>query len=210
LKNFLSVFDLPAEDLLIIADCVGDQTWEMVNAAQANVVRTEFGTGAGSWRHAALDVAVDWDPDVAVYFVEDDYLHLPGSLEVLREGIAVADYVSLYDHRDKYLSADAGGPNHFVAFGGEVTRLIRTQRTHWKVTNSTTMTFATTVKVLREDRDVWDRFTRRSHPMDFQAFLELAEKGRSLIVPVPGYSTHCEPKWASPGVDWAAVAEKYA
>jgi hypothetical protein len=211
LKNFLAVFQLPEDDLLIIADNVGEATWKMVNGLHPNTVRTHFGHGAGSWRHGAFDVALRQYPDdTVVYFVEDDYLHLPGSKPLLLEGIAVADYVSLYDHKDKYLDADEGGVNPFIDHGGEITRVVRTPSVHWKLTNSTTMTFATTVKTLREDQRVWDRHTRGQHPYDFQAFLELARKARSLVTPIPGHSTHCEPRWAAPGVDWEKVAREYA
>jgi hypothetical protein len=209
LRNFLSVFRPDGDDLIVIADNVGSATWDMVNALHPNVIRTEIGHGAGSWRYAVFDIALErFANDDVVYLVEDDYLHLPDSRQALIEGIAVADYVSLYDHLDKYENAAEGGPNHFVAFGGELTRVIRTPSTHWKVTNSTTMTFATTVEVLREDRDLWDKYTKERHPHDLQAFLALAERGRSLITPVPGYSTHCEPRWASPGVDWERVAQQ--
>ena len=211
LKNFLRVFQLPRGDLFIIADNVGEATWEMVNNLHPNAVRTQIGHGAGSWRYGAFDMALKhFSEDDVVYFVEDDYLHLPGSARVLLEGMAVADYVSLYDHNDKYMSADEGGPNHFIEHGGEITRVIRTPSTHWKVTNSTTMTFATTVKVLREDKNIWDKYTRERHPHDYQAFLTIAQKARSLITPIPGYSTHCEPFWAAPGVDWEKVSRDYS
>ncbi|HEX9944575.1 MAG TPA: hypothetical protein VGG03_21400, partial [Thermoanaerobaculia bacterium] len=144
LRNFLAVFRLPKEDLLIIADNVGEATWGMVNELHPNTVRTHFGHGAGSWRYAAFDVALrKFSDDDVVYFVEDDYLHLPGSQQLLLEAIGVADYASLYDHNDKYINANEGGPNPFIEYGGEVTRVVRTRSSHWKLTNSTTMTFAT-------------------------------------------------------------------
>jgi hypothetical protein len=210
LRNFLRVFQLSVDDLIIIADNVSDATWDLVNGLHAHTVRTDYGHGAGSWRHGAFDIALKtFSDDEVVYFVEDDYLHLPGSPGLLREGTAVADYVSLYDNIDKYLNASDGGPNHFVEHGGEITRVIRTRSSHWKLTNSTTMTFATAVGMLREDRKVWDKYTRDRHPHDYQSFLALAQKGRSLITPIPGYSTHCEPRWATPGVDWEGVAREY-
>ena len=59
------------------------------------------------------------------------------------------------------------------------------------------MTFATTVKTIREDKDVWFKFTDGSYPHDMQIFLELREKGRTLVQPIPTKSTHCEPAWAA-------------
>ena len=210
LRNFLRVFQPSQDDLIIIADNVGDATWDMVNALHPNTIRTNICHGAGSWRYAAFDIALKRFPeDQVVYLVEDDYLHLPGSPQVLLEGIRVADYVSLYDHKDKYLNANEGGPNPFIEYGGELTRVIRTKSAHWKLTNSTTMTFATTVKVLREDQHIWDKHTQGRHPNDFPAFLELARKHRRTITPIPGYSTHCEPLFAAPGIDWASVAETH-
>ena len=208
LRNFLTVFEPSADDLLIIADNVSDATWDMVNELHPRVVRTNIGHGAGSWRYAAFDVALEQcSDDEVMYFVEDDYLHLAGARQVLLEGVDVAHYVSLYDHKDKYISTDKGGHNPFIKYGGEITRVIRTESSHWKLTNSTTMTFAITVGVLREDKDVWDKYTRGRHPHDFHAFLEVARRGRLLVTPIPGYATHCEPMLAAPGIDWEAVAE---
>jgi hypothetical protein len=209
LKNFLRVFQPCRDDLIIIADNVGDVTWQMINALHPNTVRTSL-RNVGSWRYAAFEIAVRrFLEDQVIYFVEDDYLHLPGSREVLLEGIGVADYVSLYDHKDKYINANAGGPNPFIEYGGELTRVVRTSSTHWKLSNSTTMTFATTVKVLREDQYIWNSHTQESYPNEFQAFLQLARKSRRLVTPVPSYATHCEPAFAAPGVDWASVAKAY-
>ena len=89
--------------------------------------------------------------------------------------------------------------------GGELTKVFVTKTCHWKLTNSTTMTFATTIEQLKKDKFVWDEFTLGSHPNDFAAFLRLRELGRSLVTPLPGYSTHCEPQWASPLTDWSKV-----
>jgi len=209
LKNFLSVFAPSRDNLIIIADNVGDATWEMVNKLHPNVLRTSL-NNAGSWRYAAFDIAATrFADDQVVYFVEDDYLHLPGAPQALLEGISIADYASLYDHSDKYVDAGDGG-NPFIAHGGELTRVVRTAHVHWKVTNSTTMTFAVTVKVLREDRQLWERHTRAKVPHDFRAWMDLGRKSRRLVTPLPGYSTHCEPAFAAPGIDWASVAAAVA
>ena len=43
------------------------------------------------------------------------------------------------------------------------------------------------------------------YPNDFQLFLSLREKGRCLITPLPGYSTHGETQWLTPIIDWSKV-----
>jgi hypothetical protein len=162
------------------------------------------GSSAQSWRYVA-EYAKQFDDEDVIYFLEDDYLHLNNSKEVLLEGIEIADYVSLYDHFDKYIPAIKGGNIFIDEDGGEVTKVFRTKSTHWKLTNSTTMTFATTRKQLIKDWNVWDMFTVGSYPEDLRAFITLRDNGVSLITPIPGYSTHCIPEWASPGIDWEKI-----
>jgi outer membrane scaffolding protein for murein synthesis (MipA/OmpV family) len=62
-----------------------------------------------------------------------------------------ASFVSLYDHPDKYLPPSQGG-NPYCEGGAEDTRVYLTKSTHWKITNSTTMTFAATVSTLKKNR----------------------------------------------------------
>ena len=136
------------DELIVIADNVGDETYEWLSSLDLNVKRTDFGSGAQSFNYV-LDEAVKLDDDTTVYFVEDDYLHLPNSRKILKEGISLgADYVSLYDHPDKYINKNEGG-NPYVEDGGEVTKVFRSESCHWKLTNSTTMTFASKVKTLK-------------------------------------------------------------
>ena len=212
LENFLSTFSPAADELVIVADRCGEPTIEMIRQACAvaaiqlpdsSLHRTDIGNGAGSWRYA-LQLALQLPDTEPIYFLEDDYLHLPGSRDLLAEGLSIAAYATLYDHPDKYVPREQGG-NPFVQNGGESTRVLRTLSSHWKLTNSTTMTFATTVGVLRADLNVWDAHTRQAHPNDFAAFVDLHRKGRTLAVSIPGRSTHCDPQWPTPGVDWDAV-----
>lgn len=165
------------------------------------------GSSAGSWRHV-FDYALQNftnDTDI-IYFLEDDYLHLPNSAKAIVEGLQIAEYVSLYDHNDKYIPASKGGNPYIGDDAGELTKVFRTESTHWKLTNSTTMTFATTIQQLREDAPIWRHFTTGTHPNDFACFMNLRdEHGRALITPIPGLSTHCEPMWAAPGIDWSLV-----
>ena len=212
LENFLTVFSPPPGELVIVADRCGEPTVEMirdvckstsVDLPDSCLHRTDIGHGAGSWRYTA-QLALQKPDNQPIYFLEDDYLHLPGSKALILEGLAIAPYSTLYDHPDKYVPREQGG-NPFVQNGGESTRLLRTASSHWKLTNSTTMTFATTTGVLRNDLNIWDVHTRGSHPNDFAAFIDLYRKGRTLVVSIPGRSTHCDSQWPTPGVDWESV-----
>jgi hypothetical protein len=168
---------------------------------KSQITYVSIGHGAGTF-NLALDEALKGSDDEIVYFVENDYLHKPGADKILIEGFSLGyDYVSLYDHPDKYIN----GANPFVEDGGEVTRLMLTDSCHWKLTNSTTMTFAAKVKTLKQDEVILREFTSGTHPNDFPMFLALREKQHGLITPVPGYSTHGETAWLSPLTDWSKI-----
>lgn len=183
--NFLDTFG--KQGLTIIADNIKPETEALLKSHVADVHATALGN-SGSFVYA-LDMAVRYSDDAIVYFVEDDYLHMPDAENILREGLARADYVSLYDHPDKYMSS---GPNPFVSDGGEATRVILTRSTHWKYTNSTTMTFAARVKTVKQDYDLLNQHCRTDIPLDFKMFTTLRQHGRELITPIPGRSTHCD------------------
>lgn len=140
---------------------------------------------AGSLLYA-LRLAAGRPPDEVVYFVEDDYLHRPGFTAALGEGLGLADYVTLYDHPDKYSAEYAHG---------EVSKVLKTPSSHWRYTASTCMTFASTAGVIREDFGVWERHAGGSHPNDHGAFTELGGRGRKLAVSIPGKACHCDPTW---------------
>ena len=201
LKNFVNVFG--NQNLYIIADNCSEDTLKMITkyVHLNRIENVSVGNGAGTF-NLALDMALGYDDETIVYFVENDYLHKPGSDKVLIEGLQIGyNYVSLYDHPDKYMN----GANPFVEDGGEVTRVMLTDSCHWKLTNSTTMTFASTVETLRKDEYILREFTKGTYPRDFEMFLALREKQHGLITPIPGYSTHGETAWLSPLTDWSQI-----
>ena len=57
---------------------------------------------SGSFR-LAVDLVTLHPADI-YYFVEDDRLHLPRQKSFLAAGLKCFDFVSLYDHPDKYQS----------------------------------------------------------------------------------------------------------
>jgi hypothetical protein len=204
LKNAVNVFK--DADWSIIADNISSKTDDIIQKykSKSHISYVSIGDGAGTF-NLALDEALRYKDDEIIYFIENDYLHKPGSQQIIEEGIELgASFVSLYDHPDKYLPPSQGG-NPYCEGGAEDTRVYLTKSTHWKVTNSTTMTFATKVSTLKENEEILRRNTTGTHPNDFQMFIELRNNNQLLITPIPGYATHGETAWLTPLTDWSKI-----
>ena len=185
----------------VIADNVSEETKRLVEECSGEIKHVKIGHGAGTF-NIALDIALELPDDEIVYFLENDYLHRYNADKVLESAFDLEfDYVTLYDHPDKYLNPYEGG-NPFCSNRSESTRVYLGKHCHWKLTNSTTMTFAAKVKTLKQDASVLRKWTSGSHPHDFQMFTELTQRGRRLASPLPGYATHGETRWLSPLTNW--------
>ena len=202
LKNATEVFK--DASWLVIADNVSEPTKKMIRKyieEDSDVEYVSVGHGAGTF-NLALDEALQYDDDEIVYFIENDYIHKPNSQKIIEEGFNLgASFISLYDHPDKYLSPNRGG-NPYCEGGAEDTRVYLTDNCHWKITNSTTMTFAAKVSTLKRIERILRKHTDTTHPNDFSMFLELRENNELLITPITGYSTHGETAWLSPLTNW--------
>lgn len=201
LKNFIKTFQniifgncgessLPYWNppMLIIGDKCEKETCQMLKKTSIPLTFTNYGN-AGSLMHAIELAIKNEDNDEVIYFCEDDYLHLPSSPKLIEEGIKRSDYVTLYDHPDKYT------PQYN---GGEFSKVIKTESSHWRYTISTCMTFASKVKTLKEDFDIWKKHTNGDHPHDHQIFTELGkEKNRRLAVCIPGAACHTDLEYST-------------
>lgn len=204
LWNAMNTF--PDDDWYIIADNTSDETNKMINQylPTTNIDYVSVGHGAGTF-NLALDKALTFDDDEIVYFLENDYLHKPGSKQIIEEGAELgASFISLYDHPDKYLDPSRGG-NPYCQGGAEDTRVYLTDSCHWKITNSTTMTFASKVSTLKSVENILRKHTTGTYPRDFDMFLELRQNNELLITSIPGYSTHGETAWLSPLTNWSII-----
>jgi len=130
-----------------------------------------------------------------LYFCEDDYFHRPGWIEALRDGFAStdADYVSLYDHPDKYTS-----------YPDLKSQIFKGKACYWRTVPSTTHTFAVKLKTLLEDKETHIKYSDVSTNVnrDHQRFLHLGALGRKLVTAMPGFSTHVESNQLCPFIDW--------
>lgn len=207
LKNFCNVFFDHIHDIQILADNCNEETLTMIAKYidPINIEKVSVGHGAGTF-NLALDKALKLDDKELIYFVENDYLHKQQSPKIIQEGLSLgASFVALYDHLDKYLDPSKGG-NPYCEGGAEDTRVYLTDSCHWKITNSTTMTFASTVETLKRTEPTLRKYTNQGHyPDDFKMFLELREHNELLVTPLPGYATHGETAWLSPLTDWSKI-----
>jgi len=194
-ENFLKNFG--SSQIHVIADRVRSDTAEWLRDRCDDVEVTDIGNGGDSTCWAFKRAVEKCVPDDLIYFCEDDYWHREGSESVLKEGLSISHYVTLYDHPDKYMI----GVNPLIReYPGEVTLIRRTPNVHWKHTNSTTLTFATHYNVLVQDLDILNKHCGDGKSHDFQLFCELTARGRSLVSPIPGYSTHIHIPWITPEV----------
>jgi hypothetical protein len=211
LRNFCNVFYNFLYDIRIIADNVSPETLTMIKKYidPANIERVSIGHGAGTFRHAVKRAFEEGQSEQSiVYFVENDYLHTHDAPTVMMDAIynLGVDFMSCYDHPDKYLDPNKGG-NPYSIGGSETSRVLLGDTSHFRLTRSTTMTFCCKLSTLRKHWPVMESYVAGTHPNDFQMFDQLVMREKcSLVTPVPGCSTHGESAWMTPLIDWTYYA----
>jgi hypothetical protein len=181
LRNFINCFT--GSEKYVIADNVTAETLSMINDIFDGQVFVTKSSNAKSFIWSIKKAIELFSDDEEIYFCEDDYFHRLTSEIVLQEGLKISNYVTLYDHPDKY--------NKFGVSESSV--VYRTKSCHWRKCVSTCMTFGTHVKDLKEDFEILNRWTTGSHPHDHQMFHELTtQKGKSLISAIPGLACHLD------------------
>ena len=197
-ENLLATIDLSRANLTFFLDVAkGPKTQHFLEREKIHpVLEICEGSEAGSFLRLLDHVSqMTIDPETILYFVEDDYIHQSGWTDVLFEAFEIpgVDYATLYDHRDKYTS-----------YPLLKSQLFATKSCHWRSTPSTTNTFAMRFKTLLRDLSIHRKFSeRRTISADHDKFCFLQKKRGSLLISsIPGWSTHAEPDFASPCVDW--------
>jgi hypothetical protein len=123
-----------------------------------------------------------WPDEDIVVFLEDDYLFNKNWIQYIKEGLQFADYVTLYDHPDKYTNM----------YSTLVSKLFK-GTIHWRTTPSTTNSYACLIKTLRDDYDIhWSFCQGNGVTLDHQKFLSLWKLGKSLISSIPAFWSHEE------------------
>ncbi len=84
-------------------------------------------------------------PSDLIYFLENDYVHVPGWVDKivdLYKTYSNLDYVSLYDHNDKYF---------LDMYDNLVSKIFTSNTHHWRTTPSTCGSFIVTRKLFDAD-----------------------------------------------------------
>jgi len=194
--SFLSKTDRSICSIKVIYDCHYGDSSSTFFSDDVEILKINCGTEASSFL-ALLEIIRNdnnQDDDI-IYILEDDYLHQPGWEKIMIEGIEDldSDYISLYDHLDKYKD-----------YPDLVSKIYVSQSCHWRTTPSTCNTYACKYSTLMKDFDIHMFYSINHHngvSSDNSKFMHLGNMGRKLITPIPGYSTHCNLEM-SPTVKW--------
>ena len=199
--HFLKVFK--EHDIYVFADNVGDELYNFLveNFISDKIFRISLGNGPSFV--FTLDFAIEnFKDNDKLYFAEDDYIYTSSAPEIIEEGLSICNYSTGYDHPDKYINHSEGGPNPFIDNGGEVTRVVITQSSHWKYTNSCCMTFAVTLQTIKQDYDIF----KHNSPNDFFIFRTLATyRNKTFASCIPSVCTHGETEWLAKFIDWETI-----
>jgi hypothetical protein len=222
LDNLLSVF--PDYKMVCFADHCDSETVSYLERKNFHHFEATTLGQVNSFYHLVRFALNNFHDEDIVYVIEDDYWHTPKANEVLDEGLKVFNYVTLYDHPDKYGGFEFG-TNPYVCHDtlSEPTRVYKGNQALWRTTNSTTHSFACSVRILREDSYIWlGKLKRRPILQDFYDWIFLTKPGfnggrlrkkyllrqliaylaiafgskrRTLGVPIPSASAHLEMKY---------------
>jgi hypothetical protein len=140
-----------------------------------------------------FDIADDLQGDV-IYFIEDDYLHLPHSISTVLNGAKHFKLVNGYDHLDRYIRTDD------ITKDKESIAFLKSTNCHWRTSESTCCTWAAT-------REMWNdiKESARHYKLeDRKFFRNLYKNNIRLWVPMPGVATQVDDK-LSPGINWENI-----
>ena len=199
--SFISTLDNRVE-YTAFHDCGnGDIKEHFLNNKNVNKISKKGGNGAQSFLNLLNYVnEQDYNDEDIIYFLEDDYLHRDGWIDIMLEGFEYigADYYTLYDHPDKY---------YLPMYENLQSKIIATPSVHWRTTPSTTNTYACKFKTLKKHFDIHVKYCDLIDKWvkDHDKFTHLWNTGSNLISCMPGYSTHVEGNMLSPTIKWEQI-----
>lgn len=154
-----------------------------------------FGAAKEMYR-IAKELSEDMEDGDLFYFMENDYLHVNGWVDeviTLFSTFNGLNYVSLYDHNDKY--------TWMHLYENLTSKIFATETRHWRTTPNCCGSYIVNKKIFLEDYE-----NRISIEGDANYWAWLAEnKGRFILSPLPSLSTHCMETLLAPCIDWSKI-----
>ena len=202
-KNLKGTIDKNISNITFLMDGETEKHF-LKNEKEFEIVNIEGGSQAKSWASALKYVNnKNFADDQIIYFIEDDYLHLENWNNIMLEGFELkVDYISLYDHLDKY---------KLSMYNKLESKIIVTKSCHWRATPSTTLSFAVKFKTFKKHYEIYKKFNfiETGSTKDHDMFIELWKSGSNLISSIPGYASHMDLHWLAPTINWEEIIKKY-
>lgn len=193
-QNLLSTINPETEKLYVIYDTSkGTDNWIFKYSDKFKLVEIQAGDDMTSFFKTVEYVDMLNLPDnELIYFLENDYLHKwnwTTKVYELFNSFSGLNYVSLYDHLDKYVHP---------MYDDLVSKIFVTNMHHWRTTPSTCGSFIIDTNIFNLDKDILS--TMRG---DHNKFLWLNEnRGRFVLTPIPSLSTHVMNDLLAPTINW--------
>lgn len=186
----ISKLDVPIH---VVHDGPEGQLSEYIKNFNIEFEKIYFRSNEISLKHC-LNIGKRFNEDV--YFLEDDYLHLPNAIIILNEGIQKFGLVSGFDHPDRYTRTDD------ITYKQEEIQI--TTSSHWRTAEATTGTWAASKNILNEIVDYAINFGVEDRNFFRHIY---RSKGIRLWQTIPGCTTHITNQYKSPLINWEQFNE---
>jgi hypothetical protein len=194
--NLLKTIEGKNVDLHLIMDGSIDTNFIKNYKDKYTLHSVQAGSDYGSYLETYKYIkTLDIGDNDLIYFLENDYLHVEGWVEKILDLFSIysnLNYVSLYDHGDKYFDP---------AYDDLVSKIFTSNNHHWRTIPSTCGSYVISKNIFLEDEDI-----NTGGPGDHYKFLHLNEiRDRFVLTPIPGLSTHCMEGLLSPTINWEKI-----
>jgi hypothetical protein len=193
LRSFVRAFRDIKPQVAMICDHCPDFYEEFVKGIVPFPMTIEF-TEMGVKQNALHQYDFVLDDDI-YYLLECDYLHTPDAGQKMLDAVTHFDWITGYDHPDKYKEGMIPKQNERKIINGH----------EWRTTDSTTSTFMARGSKIREQMELFKRYGWDDH----KRWLDLNERGYVLGSPIPSLSTHLVTEYLASNVDWKSLWSKY-
>lgn len=193
LRSFVDAFVDVWPDVIMICDRSPEFYETFVKSIVPFPMVIEF-TNSGVKENAVHQYDFVEDDDIYL-FQECDYLYTPYAGAKMVEACKEFDFISPYDHPDKYKEGMIPKNIEYMKVDGHM----------WRSTDSTTSTFMARGEMVKKEMDLF-----RSYGWDDHArWIDLGTKGYTLWTPLPSLATHMVEDYMAPEVDWKNIWSKY-